>query len=471
MTPQTSYIRSDFSQSVTDFLTQCNHYLERKEYYKALSILSRLSLFQFQNNQNQDAIDTSKRAQDLAIEQNLLKEASFLSLQEADFHIGLYSYSYSIGKYIDAIALAKKITDSESEIRIVHRFFDLYSKHSSLHGVLCNSYKSVVFSSYVSQANFFEIFCQLLLFIAKKTSKAGLHKYSTELYDLLPKILQHCSSLVMQVSSRNSGNTLSNTDELNDLQEKLDSLNFEILQIRETLEVKNSYIRASIHDLTNPLQNIRMFSELMQQMLSDFDNPDIVELTDALKKSTKEVLHIVSQMGLFNIVERNSYESSFIEVKLPLLLQNEVNKLKDLMSSKNISFRFMQETPNISIRTKPKSVGYIFSELLVNAIKFSPPNSIVAVNIQSKQVQKNLLLLRISVRDQGPGIKLEELNKIGIPFTKLSSKPTNNEPSAGLGLAIATMLSNQITGRIHIDQRQTIGLTIHFDITVEQITT
>ncbi len=107
--------------------------------------------------------------------------------------------------------------------------------------------------------------------------------------------------------------------------------------------------------------------------------------------------------------------------------------------------------------------------MLQNALKFSPIQSIVAVNIQTKQLQNQQILIRISVRDQGLGIKQEESHKIGTPFTKLSAKPTNNETSAGMGLAIATILSNQLQGKLHFDHRQPVGCTIHFDFTISNV--
>jgi signal transduction histidine kinase len=209
-----------------------------------------------------------------------------------------------------------------------------------------------------------------------------------------------------------------------------------------------------------------MFSELLQQLLPEIQNSDIEELTETLQKSTVDVLHILSQMSIYSTVERNAYDTNAVDVRFPLLIQNEVNKLREKFQQKKITLRFMQDVPDISFKTYVKSLGFIFSEMLQNAWKFSPIHSIVAINIQSKALSNQQLLIRISVRDQGAGIKQEESHKIGVPFTKLSSKPTNNEPSAGLGLAISSVLAQQLQGKLHFDFRQQIGCTVHFDFTV-----
>lgn len=467
MIPQTSHFRVDYNQSVKDFLTQCDVYIERKEISKALSILSRLSLFQFQNNQIQSAIDSSKRAQLLALDYQFIKEASFLCLQEADFHIGLFAYPYCLGKYVDALYLTKKIADADSEFRIIQRFVDLYNNHSAVHGLLCSSFATIEVSYYVSNVHFFQILSNLIVTIAKKLLDKGMYKQSTELYSLIPQVIRHFEQSLTTLNDDSFHQNLQ-TQSVNDTSviDKLEKLEKEYGTVRDSLERKNAFLRASIHDLTNPVQNIRMFSELLQQLLPGIQNSDIEELTETLQKSTVDVLHILSQMSIYSTVERNAYDTNAVEVRFPLLIQNEVNKLREKFQQKKITLRFMQDVPEISFKTYVKSLGFIFSEMLQNAWKFSPVHSLVAINIQSKALSNQQLLIRISVRDQGAGIKQEESHKIGVPFTKLSSKPTNNEPSAGLGLAISSVLAQQLQGKLHFDFRQQIGCTVHFDFTV-----
>ncbi|MBL8004036.1 MAG: HAMP domain-containing histidine kinase [Candidatus Kapabacteria bacterium] len=467
MIPQTSHFRVDYNQSVKDFLTQCDVYIERKEISKALSILSRLSLFQFQNNQIQSAIDTSKRAQLLALDYKYIKEASFLCLQEADFHIGLFAYPYCLGKYIDALYLTKKISDSDSEFRITQRFVDLYNNHSAVHGLVCSSFATIEVSYYVSNVHFFQIFSNLIVTLAKKLLDKGMYKQSTELYSLIPIVIRHFEHSLTSLNDDSFQQNLQTKNEIDTSHnDKLEKIEREYNSVRDSLERKNAFLRASIHDLTNPVQNIRMFSELLQQLLPEIQNSDIEELTETLQKSTVDVLHILSQMSIYSTVERNAYDTNAVEVRFPLLIQNEVNKLKEKFQQKKITLRFMQEVPDISFKTYVKSLGFIFSEMLQNAWKFSPIHSLIAINIQSKALSNQQLLIRISVRDQGAGIKQEESHKIGVPFTKLSSKPTNNEPSAGLGLSISTLLAQQLQGKLHFDFRQQIGCTVHFDFTV-----
>jgi signal transduction histidine kinase len=467
MIPQTSHFRVDYNQSVKDFLTQCDVYIERKEISKALSILSRLSLFQFQNNQIQSAIETSKRAQLLALDYQFIKEASFLCLQEADFHIGMFAYSYCLGKYIDALYLTKKIADADSEFRITQRFVELYHNHSAVHGLLQSSFSTIAVSYYVSNVHFFQIFSHLIVTIAKKLLDKGMYKQSTELYSLIPQIIRHFEQSLSTLNEDSFHNNLqSQSSGDSTQQDKLERLEKDYSIVRDSLERKNAFLRASIHDLTNPVQNIRMFSELLQQLLPEIHNSDIEELTETLQKSTVDVLHILSQMSIYSSVERNAFDTTTVEVRFPLLIQNEVNKLKDKFLHKKITLRFMQEVPDISFKSNVKSLGFVFSEMLQNAWKFSPIHSIVAINIQSKALSNQQILVRISVRDQGSGIKQEESHKIGTPFTKLSSKPTNNEPSAGLGLAITSLLAQQLQGKLHFDFRQQSGCTVHFDFTV-----
>jgi signal transduction histidine kinase len=96
------------------------------------------------------------------------------------------------------------------------------------------------------------------------------------------------------------------------------------------------------------------------------------------------------------------------------------------------------------VRNDLLKIKQILENLLSNAITYSHPHttvSLIAENIGDSDLSGEYFA-KLTVRDQGPGIPEDELPHIFDKFCKISNKPTGNEVSSGMGLAIAKKLSS-----------------------------
>jgi signal transduction histidine kinase len=103
-----------------------------------------------------------------------------------------------------------------------------------------------------------------------------------------------------------------------------------------------------------------------------------------------------------------------------------------------------------AIMSDPNKLSSIVSNMLSNAVKFSPVGGIVSVRIYSKGV-----LLFISIEDQGVGIPQGELDKIFEPYHRINQKV----PGTGLGLAICKKYVVALGGTITVDSDEGEGST------------
>jgi signal transduction histidine kinase len=90
----------------------------------------------------------------------------------------------------------------------------------------------------------------------------------------------------------------------------------------------------------------------------------------------------------------------------------------------------------------------VLSNLVSNALKFSPPASCVTLAAEESAVDHDILL---SVNDEGPGVTSEDQAHLFEPYRRLSAKPTAGESSTGLGLNIARSLVERMGGSIGCD--------------------
>ena len=96
-----------------------------------------------------------------------------------------------------------------------------------------------------------------------------------------------------------------------------------------------------------------------------------------------------------------------------------------------------------TIYADPKRVGQILENLVSNAVKYSPPDK--QVHIWSESENDGTY---IRVRDWGVGIPPAERDRLFSEFGKLSSQPTGNENSIGLGLWVVKQLAQAMNGDV-----------------------
>jgi signal transduction histidine kinase len=105
----------------------------------------------------------------------------------------------------------------------------------------------------------------------------------------------------------------------------------------------------------------------------------------------------------------------------------------------------------------------VIANLVTNAIKFSPPGGRVTLT-----VQRQPSLVTLAVRDDGPGIAVEEMPRLFQPFGRLSPKPTGRETSHGLGLSIAHEIVRLHGGTIKVESQPGEGATFTIELPLSQ---
>ena len=97
-------------------------------------------------------------------------------------------------------------------------------------------------------------------------------------------------------------------------------------------------------------------------------------------------------------------------------------------------------------------IHQVVENLVSNAVKYSPYEKNIYINLVSKDNSAN-----IEVRDEGPGIPEHEQTQLFQMYRKLSTTPTGDETSTGLGLSIARKFVEAMHGKIWCKSQLGIG--------------
>jgi signal transduction histidine kinase len=121
----------------------------------------------------------------------------------------------------------------------------------------------------------------------------------------------------------------------------------------------------------------------------------------------------------------------------------------------NLIVELSDELPRVMV--DPARIGHVFSNLLSNALKYTPPGGDVRVMAEHKGS-----LIEVSVQDTGSGIPKQHIDRIFERFFRVPGQAGNT--GAGLGLAIAKEIVELHGGRLSVSSQEGQGSTFTFTL-------
>ena len=207
-------------------------------------------------------------------------------------------------------------------------------------------------------------------------------------------------------------------------------------------DLKNEFISTVSHEMRTPLTSIRGFS---QTLLNSWDKLD--------EDGKKRFVRIIEEQSnrLINLVE-NILAVSRINADKPIMKAVNVNKIIEkvlpLISQKYKNHKIVTKfTKNIPfVRLDEEKFQQIITNLLDNACKYSEEGSEVLI----KTIFSDSDNVGIIIKDEGVGIKSEDLEKIFEKFIRLENHLTSKTQGNGLGLYITKNLVEAMGGKIKV---------------------
>ncbi len=217
---------------------------------------------------------------------------------------------------------------------------------------------------------------------------------------------------------------------------------------RDIIVEKNKRIRTftgtMVHDLKNPVSAILGLVEIIIEKGDNISEETLTFLT-LIKQSSSDILENITL-----VLDKTRLEVGIkpdqLEVGNPYYtLQSVIDKHILTALEKSISIQRDIDKDLPDVKYDKNALDHIISNLISNAIKFSPPST--QVNIYNELLSDRL---KIIVQDQGLGMTQEDIDNAFTEFKTLSARPTGHESSSGLGLSIVKQLVEQIGGDISI---------------------
>jgi signal transduction histidine kinase len=231
-------------------------------------------------------------------------------------------------------------------------------------------------------------------------------------------------------------------------------------QIEAANRHKSEFLANMSHELRTPLNAIIGFSEvLLDPSLSVTDDERSQFLTDVLG-SGKHLLNLINE-----VLDLAKIEAGKMELQIePSLLQDVVeavsNTMRSLAVKKSIDLRVGSDERLAPFPMDGARVKQVLLNLVGNAIKFTPEGGKVWVRADGKDGTA-----RVEVGDTGPGIPVEDQERIFLEFQQAGSD-AGKPQGTGLGLALAKKFVEMHGGRIWVESEVGKGSRFFFTLPI-----
>ena len=229
-------------------------------------------------------------------------------------------------------------------------------------------------------------------------------------------------------------------------------------QMVELNDLKNRFLGIIVHDLRNPLNIIKGFSDLL---LDDCLGPVTEEQSHVfvqMSKACEAMVELVNDLLDISAIEAGKLDLECGEFDVAHFLGDFHSGHAILGQAKRISLHLDLDGNLGHAWFDPTRIAQVLGNLVSNAFKFSHPGTKVIVKGRRDEKRN----IEIRVVDEGQGIPEAEQASLFSDFTRCSVKPTAGEKSTGLGLAISKRIVDAHGGRIWMESNPGGGSTFAF---------
>ena len=218
---------------------------------------------------------------------------------------------------------------------------------------------------------------------------------------------------------------------------------------------KTSFLHNMSHDIRTPMNAILGYAHLMRKELTD---PKLLHYQEMIEESGSLLLSIIN-----NVLDMTKIESGRLE------LNEDYNRVGDVVGKivavfqgearkKNLTLTRVQKATNLDILCDVTKLQELFTNLISNAVKYTPPGGTVTVTTEELPcAQPGHVTLRTEVADTGIGISREFLPHLFEPFSRERNTTAGKVLGTGLGMPIVRSLVELMGGTITVESEQGKG--------------
>lgn len=244
--------------------------------------------------------------------------------------------------------------------------------------------------------------------------------------------------------------------------EQEEALRQEKIKAEKANEAKSIFLFNMSHDIRTPMNAIVGYSQLMKKELT---NLKLIHYQEMIEQSSKLLLSIIN-----NVLDMARVESGKMELDENFEVVGNVSQLVCSAFAAEASRKNIELHENVNVEHKyvivdSTKMQEILSNLISNAIKYTPEGGKVLIDVQELPYDKEgYVLIQTKVTDTGIGMSEDFLPSLFDLFTRERNTTLSKIPGTGLGMAIVKNFVDLMNGSIEVESKLGKGST--FTITI-----
>ena len=223
---------------------------------------------------------------------------------------------------------------------------------------------------------------------------------------------------------------------------------------REIQQRKDDFLSIASHELKTPLTSLSGFLQVAKKLSSDV-NSKLSQVIDKAYFQTRRISALVEELLDVSRIHSGKMQMHLSELDLNELLQDIVEHVKILDHKIVITIEGRAKNDVVGDESKLRQV---LNNLLENAIKYSPGEKLISILVTNLSD-----VVKVSVKDKGIGIKVEDQSKIFEKFYRVSDIQ-KNYPGIGIGLYFCENVISQHGGVLTVESVEGEGSTFSFTL-------
>ena len=252
-------------------------------------------------------------------------------------------------------------------------------------------------------------------------------------------------------------------EDINDEKEERDKLVDLSERAIAASEAKSSFLSNMSHEIRTPINAVLGMNEMI---LRECDDRNIIAYSESIRTAGSTLLGLVNDILDFSKIEAGKMEIIPVDYDLSSVINDLVNMIQTKADSKGLELVL-----EIS-RTVPKMlhgdevrIKQVITNILTNAVKYTERGSVTfCIGYEKIPDDENSIMLNVSVKDTGIGIKKEDMRKLFSEFDRIEEKRNRNVEGTGLGMSITKRLLEMMDSSLEVESIYELGSKFSFSI-------
>ena len=226
-------------------------------------------------------------------------------------------------------------------------------------------------------------------------------------------------------------------------------------------EAKSSFLAHMSHEIRTPINSVLGMDEMI---LRESTEENILDYAESIRTSGSTLLSLVNDILDFSKVEAGKMEIIPAQYELNSVINDLYNMVYARAEGKGLGLGVNVDPsiPNVLYGDEIRIKQCVLN-LMTNAVKYTNEGSI-KLSVSYDKIDSGNIMLKVSVKDTGIGMKPEALEKLYVPFARIEEKKHRNIEGTGLGMNITRQLLKLMGSDINVKSEYGIGSEFSFEV-------